>query len=147
IKLTAVHYRGGGDALKDVLSGEVKVMFSSIPPVLSSIQSGTLVGLATTAQQRDHTLPQLPTVWESGLPDFDIRLWLGLLAPTGTPRAVVEKLSAATQKALAREETKRAFEAQGYVAKSGTPEEFGAQYQKDVKRYESLITKIGTMAD
>ena len=145
IKMTPVHYRGGGVVVRDVLSGQVQITFSAIPPVLSFIQNGTMVGFATTGQQRDHTLPHLPTVSESGLSGFESRLWLGLLAPAGTPRVVVDKLSAATQKVLASEETKRLFAVQGYLTKPGTSDEFKAQYQKEVEGYALLIAKIGTI--
>ena len=87
VKLGSVHYRGGGDVTKDLLSGQVKLMFATISPVLQYVKDGSLRGIATTGPKRDATLPELPTVAESGLPGFDVRLWLGILAPAGTPRA------------------------------------------------------------
>src|ERR1700730_15770849 len=80
-KLVPVHYRGGGDTIKDLLSGQDKVMFSSIAPVLACVKDGRLRGIATSGPTRDAALPELPTVAESGLSGFDMRLWIGLLAP------------------------------------------------------------------
>ena len=76
IKLGSVHYRGGGDITKDLLSGQVKLMFATIAPVLQYVKAGSLRGIATTGPKRDSALPELPTVAESGLPGFDVRLWL-----------------------------------------------------------------------
>ena len=86
-KLMPVHYKGGGETIKDLLSGEMKVMFSTIPPVLGFVKDGRLRGIATTGLQRDKVLPELPTIAESGVPGFDMPLWFGLAAPKGTPRA------------------------------------------------------------
>ena len=83
IKTVAVHYRGGGDTVKDLLSGEVKMMFSSIAPVQDFVRDGRLVGLATTGPKRDPAFPDLPTIAESGYPGFDVRLWIGMTAPAG----------------------------------------------------------------
>jgi tripartite-type tricarboxylate transporter receptor subunit TctC len=95
-RLVAVHYKGGGETLKDLVSGQVKVMFSTIPPVLGFVKDGTLRGLATTGLEHDSALPDLPTIAESGLAGFDMRLWIGLTAPAGTPDAIVARLSEAT---------------------------------------------------
>ena len=80
-----VHYRGGGDTVKDLLSGEVKMMFSSIAPVQDFVRDGRLIGLATTGPKRDPAFPDLPTIAESGYPGFDVRLWIGMTAPAGDP--------------------------------------------------------------
>ena len=92
IKMMPVHYRGGGDTIKDLISGRIPVMFSTIPPVLGFVRDGQLRGLATTGSKRDFVLPELPTIVESGLPNFDVPLWFGLIAPKGTPQPVIQKL-------------------------------------------------------
>jgi tripartite-type tricarboxylate transporter receptor subunit TctC len=79
-----VHYKGGGETLKDLLSGEMKIMFSTIPPVLGFVKDGKLRGIATTGSKRDSALPDLPTIAESGVAGFDVPLWFGLAAPKGT---------------------------------------------------------------
>ncbi len=106
-KMTAVHYKGGGETIKDLLSGQVKVMFSTIPPVLGFVRDGRLRGIATTAPKRDPALPDLPTIAESGLPGYDVRLWFGLAAPKGTPRAVIDRLAAAVKLRRSNRRTRR----------------------------------------
>jgi tripartite-type tricarboxylate transporter receptor subunit TctC len=98
VKLVPVHYKGGGETLKDLLSGQVKLMFSSIPPVLGLVHDGKLVGLATTGTKRDPNLPDLPTVEEAGLPRFDLSLWYGLAAPAGVLEDVIKRLEAPRRK-------------------------------------------------
>jgi tripartite-type tricarboxylate transporter receptor subunit TctC len=142
-----VHYKGGGETIKDLVSGQVKVMFSTIPPVLGFVRNGTLRGLATTGPKRDRTLPDLPTVAESGLAGYDVRLWFGLVAPAGTARDVVDRLSAATRQALDSPELKTTLAAQGYEPLMGTPEEFGAYYRGEVDKWGKVIAAVGTIWD
>ena len=99
VKTMPVHYRGGGDALKDLLSGQVKIMFSSIAPVIGFVQEGKLIGIATTGAKRDPAFPNLPTVAEAGLPGFETRLWIGITVRAGTPKPIIDKLAAAATKA------------------------------------------------
>jgi tripartite-type tricarboxylate transporter receptor subunit TctC len=147
LKMTPVHYKGGGETIKDLVSGQVKVMFSTIPPVLGFVKDGTLHGLATTAPKRDRTLPDLPTIAEAGLAGYDVRLWFGLIAPAGTPRDVVDRLSAATKQALNSPELKTTLAAQGYDPLFGTPEEFGAYYRSEVEKWAKVIAAVGTIGD
>jgi tripartite-type tricarboxylate transporter receptor subunit TctC len=147
LKMTPVHYKGGGETIKDLVSGQVKVMFSTIPPVLGFVKEGTLRGLATTGPKRDRTLPELPTVAEVGLAGYDVRLWFGLIAPAGTPREVVDRLSAATNQALSSAELKATLAAQGYDPLFGTPEEFGAYYRSEVDKWAKVIAAVGTIGD
>jgi tripartite-type tricarboxylate transporter receptor subunit TctC len=145
IKLTAVHYRGGGDLVKDLLSGEIKVTFSTIPPVLDFIQQGTLRGIATTALHRDPTLPALPTIAEAALPGYDVRLWLGLLAPAGTSGDVVAKLSAACAEALKSADVKSALAVQGFAPLKGTPAVFDAFIRSEITKWGEVVRRIGTL--
>jgi tripartite-type tricarboxylate transporter receptor subunit TctC len=147
IKMMPVHYKGGGDTLKDLVSGQVKVMVSTIPPVLGFVRDGTLRGLATTGPKRDHSLPDLPTVAEAGLAGYDVRLWFGLIAPAGVPRDVIDRLSAATRQALGSPELKATFAAQGYDPLIGTPEEFGAYFRGEVDKWGKVIAAVGTIGD
>lgn len=143
VKLTPVHYRGGGETLKDLLSGQVKVMFSSIAPVLEFVKNGTLRGLATTGPKRDAALPDLPTIAESGLSGFDVRLWVGLLAPAGTPRDIIERVSAATARALDLPDLKTALAAQGFQPLIGTPDQFDAFYRSEVGKWGKVVQTVG----
>jgi len=143
VKLTPVHYRGGGETLKDLLSGQVKVMFSSIAPVLDHVKSGALRGLATTGPKRDPALPDLPTIAEAGIPGFETRLWIGLLAPSGTPRLAIERLSSAVVQALKLPDMKGALAAQGFEPLIGTPEQFDAFYRSEVDKWAKVIQTVG----
>jgi tripartite-type tricarboxylate transporter receptor subunit TctC len=147
VKLTSVQYRGGGEVTKDLLSGQVKVMFATIPPVLPFIRSGALRAIATTGPKRDPVLPNLPTVAESGLPGFDVRLWLGLSAPAGTPRPIIDRLASATAQALQAPDVKSALAAQDFTPLSGTPQQFAAFYQSEVTKWRKVIVETGTSVD
>jgi tripartite-type tricarboxylate transporter receptor subunit TctC len=143
VKLTSVQYRGGGEITKDLVSGQLKVMFATIPPVLPFIKSGALRAIATTGLKRDPVLPNLPTVAESGLPGFDVRLWLGLLAPKGTPRPIIDRLASATAEALQAPEVRSALATQDFTPLSGTPEQFAAFYESEVQKWRKFILKTG----
>ena len=113
IKMTPVHYKGGGETIKDLLSGQVKVMFSTIPPVLGFVRDGRLRGLATTPPKRDPALPDLATIAESGLPGYDVRLWFGLSVPKGT-RARSSSGWPRHQAGVASEDTLKRLASAGY---------------------------------
>ena len=151
IKTRPVHYKGGGETVKDLLSGEVKMMFSSIAPVLEFVRAGQMLGLATTGPKRDAAFPDLPTVAEagrdSGLSGFDVRLWLGVLAPAGTPRDVVEQLSSATNTALAKPDMTKTLAAQGFEPRASSPAEFEAFYRREVAKWRSVVEATGMVGD
>ena len=143
IKLTSVQYRGGGEVMKDLVSGQIKIDIAPIPTVLPFIQNGALRAIATTGLQRDTLLPDVPTVAESGLPGFDVLLWLGLLAPKATPRPVIERMAAATSYALSTPDVKAAFAAQGLNPLVGTPDDFAAFYRSEVVKWRKVIVATG----
>jgi tripartite-type tricarboxylate transporter receptor subunit TctC len=147
IKTNPVHYKGGGETIKDLLSGQVKVMFSTIPPVLGFVRDGRMRGLATTALKRDQALSDLPTIAESGLPGFDVRLWFGITVPKGTPRPVIDRLAAALKLALESEDTLKKFAAAGFTPLPGSPEQFGAFYKSEVEKWAKVVETIGTLGD
>jgi tripartite-type tricarboxylate transporter receptor subunit TctC len=145
VKMTAVHYRGGGELVKDLVSGEIKVTFSTIPPVLDFIRKGTVRGIATTALRRDPSLPELPTIAEAALPGYDVRLWLGLLAPAGTPGDVIARLSSACADALKSEDVKSVLAAQGFDILTGTPATFDAFMRSEITKWGTVVKQIGTL--
>lgn len=147
IKMRPVHYKGGGETIRDLLSGEMKIMFSSIAPVLGFIREGKMLGLATTASKRDPALPDLPTVAEAALPGFDVRLWLGVLAPAKTPNPIVDRLAAETGKALATEEVRKTLSAQGFTPVASTPEAFDKFYREEVAKWAKVVQATGMKAD
>jgi len=143
IKLTSVQYRGGGEVVKDLVSGQLKVMFAPIPTVLPFIQSGQLRAVATTGLTRDKLMPDLPTVAEAGVPGFEVSLWIGLLAPKATPQPVIARLSRATAQALATDEVKTAFAKQGVDPFIGTADDFAAFYRGEVEKWRKVIVATG----
>ena len=143
INTVAVHYRGGGDTVKDLLSGGVKIMFSSIAPVQDFVRDGRLIGLATTGPKRDPAFPDLPTIDESGYPGFDVRLWIGMTAPAGTPKDIIQKLTDANKKALESPEVQKALTAQGFAPMTGSAEDFDAFYRAERTKWEKVIKQTG----
>jgi len=147
INTIPVHYRGGGDTIKDLLSGEVKMMFSSIAPVQDFVRDGRLVGLATTGPKRDPAFPDLPTVAESGYPGFDVRLWIGMTAPAGTPVDILHKLADANKKALESPEIQKALAAQGFAPMLGSQEDFDAFYRSERDKWGKVVKETGMDKD
>ncbi|MPZ58901.1 MAG: tripartite tricarboxylate transporter substrate binding protein [Rhizobiales bacterium] len=142
-KMMPVHYKGGGETVKDLLSGEVKLMFSTIPPVLGFVKEGRLKGIATTRIKREAVLRNLPTIAESGLPGFDMPLWFGLAAPKGTPKPIVDKLVAELNKALKQPEVLQALAKQGFEPMIMGPEEFGKFYVTEAAKWAKVVKAVG----
>jgi tripartite-type tricarboxylate transporter receptor subunit TctC len=143
VKMNPVHYKGGGDTLKDLLSGEMKIMFSTIPPVLGFVKEGRLKGIATTGSKREPVLPDLPTIAESGLPGFEMPLWFGMAAPKGTPKPIVDKLAAELSKALAQKDVQEALAKQGFQPMVMGPQEFGKFYVAEVAKWAKVVKAVG----
>ena len=141
-KMNPVHYKGGSDTVRDLLTGQVKVMFSSIAPVQELVKDGRLIGLATTGPKRDPQFPNLPTVAET-IPGFDVRLWMGLSAPAGTPPDVIKRLEEANRKALESPEIQKALAGQGFAPLYGTAAEFDAFYRKERDKWAKVIKASG----
>ena len=118
-----------------------------VPPVLGLVKDGRLRGIATSQTTRNPSLPELPTIAESGVPGFDVRIWHGLFAPKGTPPDVVEKLVAAADRARQTETMKKALAAQGYEPIYGTRAQFTEYYKTEVARWAKLIPVIGTIGN
>jgi tripartite-type tricarboxylate transporter receptor subunit TctC len=143
VKTMPVHYRGGGDALKDLLSGQVKMMFSSIAPVIGAVEQGTLVGIATTGLKRDPALPNLPTVAEAGVPGFETRLWIGITVRAGTPKPIIDKLAAAATKAAQDPTVVATLAKQGFEPLIMSPEQFAAYYIAERDKWGKVIKDTG----
>ncbi len=138
VSLNHVPYRGDTPAIADLVGGQVQLAFLSIQPLIPQVKSGALRALAITSGKRSPAMPDLPTVAESGLPGYDIGTWWGVLAPAKTPRAIVERLAAATKKATAIPSIRERFAAGGIAAESNSPEEFSAMIRSEVARYREL---------
>jgi tripartite-type tricarboxylate transporter receptor subunit TctC len=134
-----VPYRGGGPALLDTLGGQVDMSFPTLSAALPHVKAGNLRALAVTDTTRSPLLPDVPTLREAGVKDFQFTQWLTLLAPAGTPRDVVARLNAALKSALNSKEVRDKFQAQGFDAFITTPEEAGQFIASEVQRFGKLI--------
>jgi tripartite-type tricarboxylate transporter receptor subunit TctC len=124
IKLVHVPYQGSPPAVTDLLAGRVSMMLGVASTIMPHVEAGRLKALASSSAKRPHIAPNLPTMAEAGLPDFEAGVWFGLVAPAGTPRAVIGKLSAAANGALESDGVVAKLRAQGFEPLGGPPEEF-----------------------
>jgi tripartite-type tricarboxylate transporter receptor subunit TctC len=143
MKLQHVPYKGNGPALGDLLGGHILMMFVPIPVALGNIKAGTLRGLAIGSANRTNLLPDLPTLAESGVPGFEVGLRYGLVAPAGTPPAVVARLNKELNAALAMEDVKNRLATEGAESLPGTPEAYAADIDKEEKKWGGLVKKLG----
>jgi tripartite-type tricarboxylate transporter receptor subunit TctC len=140
-----VHVPYGGDtpALNDLLAGTVQLAFMSVASTAPQIRAGKLRALAVTSASRSDALPDLPTLGELGIAGYDVGTWWGLLAPAGTPDAIVAKLNAAMRKAVALPQTKERFAPLGLDPRSDSPVEFAAFIKEEVARYAAIAKIAG----
>jgi tripartite-type tricarboxylate transporter receptor subunit TctC len=143
IKTVHVPYQGSPQAVTDLLAGRVSIMFSPASAVLPHVKAGKLKALASAANKRPSAAPDLPTMAEAGMPDFDTGIWFGLMAPVGTPRPIVDKLAAAVNEALKADELKTSYAAQGFDLLGGGPEEFVRAIASDTTRWEVAARAAG----
>ena len=142
-----VPYKGGGPALLDTLAGQVDMSFPTLSAALPHIKSGTLRALGVTGKIRSAQLPDVPTLREAGVKDFQFTQWLALLAPAATPPQVVTKLNSSLNAALNTKELKDKFQQQGFDAFATTPDEAGKFLAAEVQRYSKLIKSKGITAN
>src|SRR5579871_1014721 len=143
IKLVHVPYQGSPQAVTDLLAGRVSVMFSPASAVIPHVKAGKLKALASAASKRPGIAPDLPTMAEAGVPDFDASIWFGLMAPAGTPRPIVDKLAAAVSAALKSDDAKASYAAQGFDLLGGGPEEFAHTITSDTARWTVAARAAG----
>src|SRR5258706_9176168 len=143
VDLLHVPYKGTGQALTDLLAGHVNLMFAPAQTVMPHVQSGKLKALAATGARRSQTLPDLPTVAESGLPGYEAVGWFGLLAPAATPKATVAKLSADANRVLAMRDVREKMLGLGAEPAGNTPEEFASFVRGDQAKWSRLMKKAG----
>jgi tripartite-type tricarboxylate transporter receptor subunit TctC len=143
--ITMVHvpYPGSPQALTDLIGGRITMFFAPASGVVGHIAVGKLTALATAANKRPSALPDVPTMAEAGMPDFDTSLWLGLLAPAGTPRPVIEKLAAAAHKAMHAPDAVETLRKQGYEPLAAGPDEFAAFIRSETVRWSEVARGAG----
>src|SRR5262245_36140864 len=137
-----VGYRGGGEALKDLLGGRVDAWFAPVPSVLGALQGGDLIALATTGPDRDAQLPGVPTLSESGFPGFDIRLWVGVFARRGVPADVAGVVEQAIARAMTSKEMQGALQVQGITPLVMSPRQFNAFVSDEIRRWRAVVATI-----
>jgi len=142
-----VPYRGGGPALLDTLAGQVDMSFPTLSAALPHVKAGTLRALGVTSTTRSPHLPDVPTLREAGVKDFQFTQWLALLAPARTPPQIVARVNGALNSALNSAELKEKFQAQGFDAFTTSPGEAGKFLAAEVERYASLIKSRGITAN
>jgi tripartite-type tricarboxylate transporter receptor subunit TctC len=142
-----IPYRGGGPAVVDTLSGQVDMSFPTLSAALPHVKAGTLRALAVTDVARSSLLPDVPTLREAGVKDFQFSQWLALLAPAGTPPAVIARLNSALAAALKTPDLREKFRAQAFESFITTPEEAGKFIAGEVQRYSKLIKAKGITAN
>ena len=134
---------GSLDEGETLLGGQVPILFTSLPSAYAQLNAGTIRALAVTSANRSAVLPDVPTVAELGYPGFDVTVWYGLLAPAGTPDAIVAKLNAEMNKALSSDEVKKAMNAQGAEPLGGTSAEFAETIARDYKKWGPIVEASG----
>ncbi len=143
IKLSHIPYKGSNPALMDALAGNVDLLLSSVPSAMAQIKSGKLRALAVTSAKRSTSLPDVPTVAESGFKDFDVSTWYGVFAPAGTPAAVVTTLNSEINKLLATPDMKAAIQAQGAEAQAMTPAQLSTLLKNDYTQWKGIVEASG----
>lgn len=140
ISLLHIPYRGTAPAVTDLLGGQIQVLFTGAPAVIGQIKSGQLRALGVSSPQRLDSLPDVPTVAESGYKNFEADQWYGVVAPKGTPPEIVAKLNAQINRALQSPELKNRLNNEGAVATPSTPEVFGKLIQTEIARWKPVIS-------
>lgn len=147
IQLAHVPYRGTGPAIADLLGGHIPMAFAPIPATHANIDSGKLRGLAITSAKRSTLVPDIPTIAESGVPEFEASLYYGLVAPPGTPRAIIERLNKELNKTLASEDVRKRLATDGAEPVPGTPEDYAKHIDEDERKWAQVVKASGARAE
>jgi tripartite-type tricarboxylate transporter receptor subunit TctC len=146
-KIQHVPYKGAAPALTDLISGQIQVVFTSLPSVAQHIRSGTVRGLAVTGSKRAVSFKEIPTISESGFPGFVINPWFGLFASKGTPTSIAKQINADIKKVLEDKDVLDKFTAIGAEPFETTPQEFQAILHADIKTWAAVVKSSGATAD
>jgi len=146
IDIVAVPYKGGGQAVVDSLAGHVPVFFASVPVVITHVAAGRLKAIAVTTGKRAAAMPDVPTVAEAGYPGCQIDNWYGLVAPAGTPRAVIDRLNREVTVVLLTQDVVTRIRELGHDTATSTPEQFGALIRSENAKWAKVVKEIGVSA-
>jgi tripartite-type tricarboxylate transporter receptor subunit TctC len=147
LDITHIPYKGSGPAMVDLIGGQVNLMFDNIPSAITHIRGGKLRALATTGPKRAVSLPDLPTMIESGVPGYESTAWFSLAMPAGTPREIIVRMNAEGQKATKAPEFIKRMTELGYEIVGGTPELMASMIQDELKRWGPIVKASGAKVD
>ena len=145
--LVHVPYKGGGQALTDVLGGNIPLVYTAIAGAIPHVKSGKLLPIAVSSSKRASSMPEVATVIENGVTDFEASSWVGLLAPAKTPRAIITRLNTELNAVLNDPEVKERLNGMGITAAPGTAESFGAELSRDLAKYGPVVKAAGIKAE
>ncbi len=147
VKMTHVPYKGENPAIADTIGGQIPIRFGNLPVALPHVRSGKVLALATTTAKRSPLAPEIPTMGESGIKDFEMATWYGMLAPAGTPPELVSKIQRDSARVLSDAATRERLTKMGVDLVLNTPEEFKAYLQSEIARYTKIIRENGLKAE
>jgi len=147
VNIVAVHFKGGGPALIAAISGEVGIAFTNFAETSAHVKAGKLRALGISGTKRAAAMPEIPTIAEAGLPGYEFTTWHGVLAPKGTPRAIVALLNDRLKKAMSAPDQVRRFEERGLDIIASSPEEFSAHLNSEFKKWGRVIRERGMKAE
>ena len=142
IDVVHVPYRNSGEARSGVIGGQVQMMIDAVTTMAPNVSAGQVRALATTGKTRSSVLPDVPTAGEAGVPGYEATIWLGLMAPAGTPKPIIDKLNAAVNEVIKRPEIVKLWTEQGAVPMSMTPEEFDKYLRGDIVKWAEVVKKF-----
>ena len=145
--LTHVPYKGGGQALIDVMGGNIPLVYTAVAGAQGHVKSGKLKAIAVSSAQRSKSLPDVPTFIESGVADFEVSSWVGLLAPAKTPKAILDKLNVELNAVLNDPDVREKLNVMGITATPGSADKFGDEMKRDLARYGPVVKAAGIKAE
>jgi tripartite-type tricarboxylate transporter receptor subunit TctC len=147
IDVVHVPYKGSDGARVGILGGQVQMMFDAITTMAPNVRAGKLKGFGTSGRARSSVLPEVPTVAEAGVPGYESTIWLGLMAPAGTPKPIIDRLNAEITKVTSRADIREAWSKRGATAMNMTPEQFGQYMRDDIAKWAKVIARAGIKRD
>jgi tripartite-type tricarboxylate transporter receptor subunit TctC len=147
LDIVHVPYKGSSGARTDVLGGQVQMMFDAITTMAPNVRAGKLKALGTTGKTRSPVLPDVPTVSEAGVPGYEAVIWLGIMAPKGTPKPIVERLNAEIRKIVNNADVKEAWAKQGAAPMTMSTDEFGQYLREDIAKWAKVVKISGAKVD
>jgi len=147
VDIVHVPYKGSSEARTAVLSGEVEMMLDAITTMTPMVRAGKVRALGTTGKKRSNVLPEVPTIAEAGVPGYEATIWIGIVAPAGTPKAVTEKLNAEIENIVSRPDVKKTWNEQGAEPMKMTTAEFEKYLNDDIAKWAKVVKLAGARAD